>query len=304
MKLIREQCEDVKQLITEEAGGKQYYIEGLFLQAEIKNRNGRVYPLATLEREVARYNSEFVATKRALGELGHPDSPQINLDRASHLITELRGEGRNFHGRAKILDTPNGMIVKALINEGVQLGVSSRGVGSLQNSSEGSIVGEDFYLATAADIVADPSAPAAFVRGIMESKEWIWQNGILTEGQIATYQKELKAAPKKKVAARKLNEAKVWEHFMKSIRVISEREYPNHDAIGNVIVLPAGNGFYETDNYPIGGSFHRSKVDLEIKVERVFDSFKGVDAEGICVTTGKKIAFKLESTYKSPFNNY
>ena len=222
MKLITEVCEQVKPLIVEEAGAKSYFVEGPFLQAEIKNRNGRIYPLETLQREVLRYTKEFVREGRALGELGHPDTPQINLDRVSHMITELHQSGKDFHGKAKILNTPNGQIVKALIDEGVKLGVSSRGVGSLRTTSQGNIVGEDFYLATAADIVADPSAPNAFVKGIMESKEWVWDGGVLTEAQIAQYRKELEGAPVKKQEQRKLVEAAVFERFLKAIKVESE----------------------------------------------------------------------------------
>ena len=218
MKLITETIL-AKPLITEEAGVKSYFIEGPFLQAELKNRNGRVYPLELLVREVLRYKKEFINEKRALGELGHPDSPTINLDRVSHLITEINQSGNDFMGRAKILDTPNGRIVKALIDDGVQLGVSSRGVGSLNTTSQGDVVGDDFYLATAADIVADPSAPEAFVRGIMEGKEWVWQNGKLTEGQIQQYKRELQAAPKKKAVQRKIDEAKVFEQFIRAINV-------------------------------------------------------------------------------------
>jgi hypothetical protein len=218
MKLITETIV-AKPLITEEAGVRSYFIEGPFLQAELKNKNGRVYPLELLVREVNRYKKEFISEKRALGELGHPDSPTINLDRVSHLIVELNQTGHDFMGRAKILDTPNGRIVKALIDDGVQLGVSSRGVGSLNTTSQGDVVGDDFYLSTAADIVADPSAPEAFVRGIMEGKEWVWQNGSLTEGQIQQYRKELQAAPKKKAAQRKIDEARVFERFIRDIKV-------------------------------------------------------------------------------------
>ena len=218
MKLITETIV-ARPLITEEAGVKSYFIEGPFLQAELKNKNGRVYPLELLVREVNRYKKEFISEKRALGELGHPDSPTINLDRVSHLIVELNQTGHDFMGRAKILDTPNGRIVKALIEDGVQLGVSSRGVGSLNTTSQGDVVGDDFYLSTAADIGADPSAPEAFVRGIMEGKEWVWQNGKLTEGQIQQYRKELQAAPKKKAAQRKIDEARVFERFIRDIKV-------------------------------------------------------------------------------------
>jgi len=182
MKLITEEISNVK-IITEGKGaGKKLYIEGVFLQGEIKNRNGRMYPMETLAKEVARYNEAFVQKGRALGELGHPDGPTVNLDRVSHKITSLVQEGNNFKGKAQILETPMGKIAKSLLDEGVMLGVSSRGVGSLKMTNEGhKIVGEDFMLATAADIVADPSAPDAFVQGIMEGKEWVWEGGILRE---------------------------------------------------------------------------------------------------------------------------
>jgi len=220
MRLITEITELIKpQVLTEAGGQKSYYIQGPFLQAEIKNRNGRIYPRDILQREVLRYTKELISENRALGELGHPESPAINLDRVSHKIVELKEDGNDYIGKAKIMDTPNGRIVKSLIDEGVKLGVSSRGVGSLTSTSEGNVVGEDFYLATAADIVADPSAPDAFVRGIMEDKEWVWQNGILTPQQIENYKREVAAAPKKKVSARKIDEAKVFEKFLKSIRI-------------------------------------------------------------------------------------
>ena len=182
MKLIREEIESVK-FITEERGGKKaLYIEGVFLQGNIKNRNGRMYPMETLRREVGRYNESNVTTGRALGELGHPDGPTVNLDRVSHKIVSLKENGSNFIGKAKILDTPMGQIAKSLIGEGVKLGVSSRGIGSLKPTKEGfNVVGDDFMLATAADIVADPSAPDAFVEGIMEGKEWVWEGGVLRE---------------------------------------------------------------------------------------------------------------------------
>ena len=182
MKLITEEISDVK-FITEGKGSKKkMYIEGVFLQGDLKNRNGRMYPVQTLAKEVNRYNEAFVAKGRALGELGHPDGPTVNLDRVSHKITSLRQEGNNFVGKAQLLETPMGKIAKSLLDEGVTLGVSSRGVGSLRESSNGcKVVGEDFMLATAADIVADPSAPVAFVSGIMEGKEWVWEGGILRE---------------------------------------------------------------------------------------------------------------------------
>tara|TARA_B100001079_G_scaffold215409_1_gene190173 strand:- start:964 stop:1614 length:651 start_codon:yes stop_codon:yes gene_type:complete len=182
MKLIREEIENVEVIVEERNGKKSLYIEGVFLQGDIKNRNGRMYPSNTLGREVARYNEAFVSKGRALGELGHPDGPTVNLDRVSHKIMSLRQEGSNFIGRAKVLNTPMGNIAKNLLDEGVKLGVSSRGVGSVSMNNEGvNVVGEDFMLATAADIVADPSAPDAFVDGIMEGKDWIWDGGVLRE---------------------------------------------------------------------------------------------------------------------------
>ena len=182
MKLITEEIASVK-FITEGKGAKKkMYIEGVFLQGDIKNRNGRMYPVTTLAKEVGRYNESFVQKGRALGELGHPEGPTVNLDRVSHKITSLRQEGNNFIGKAQLLETPMGKIAKSLISEGVTLGVSSRGVGSLKEDNKGcKVVGEDFMLATAADIVADPSAPDAFVSGIMEGKEWVWEGGILRE---------------------------------------------------------------------------------------------------------------------------
>ena len=182
MKLIREEIETVEVIVEQRNGKKNLFIEGVFLQGEIKNRNGRMYPIQTLANEVNRYSENFVQKGRALGELGHPAGPTVNLDRVSHKITSLRQEGNNFIGKAQILSTPMGNIAKSLLGEGVKLGVSSRGVGSLNKCSEGySVVGEDFTLATAADIVADPSAPDAFVNGIMEGKEWVWDGGILRE---------------------------------------------------------------------------------------------------------------------------
>ncbi|AMO43139.1 prohead assembly scaffold protein [Synechococcus phage S-H9-2] len=191
MKLITENIEDI-QILTEEKDGKQHlYIEGVFLQSEIKNRNGRIYPFSVLEKEVGRYNEEYVSKGRALGELGHPDGPTVNLDRVSHRITSLKAEGTNFIGKARILDTPMGNIAKSLLGEGVKLGVSSRGMGSIDRQESASYVMDDFMLATAADIVADPSAPDAFVNGIMEGKEWVWDNGILKEKAIAEMKSEI-----------------------------------------------------------------------------------------------------------------
>ena len=182
MKLIREEIEQVEFIVENKNGKKSLFIEGVFLQGNIKNRNGRMYPMETLRREVARYNENHVLQGRALGELGHPDGPTVNLDRVSHKIVSLRESGSNFIGKAKILSTPMGKIAESLISEGVKLGVSSRGIGSLRMTREGiNVVGEDFMLATAADIVADPSAPDAFVSGIMEGKEWVWDGGILRE---------------------------------------------------------------------------------------------------------------------------
>ena len=211
MKLITETIENVK-LITEEKNGKKLlYIEGVFLQSELKNRNGRMYPFSVLEREVKRYNEEYVKSKRALGELGHPDGPTINLDRVSHRITDLRAEGNNFIGKAQILDTPMGNIAKNLLDEGVQLGVSSRGMGSIQKSEDCNVVADDFMLPTAADIVADPSAPDAFVNGIMEGKEWVWCNGILKETEVAKYKGIMDASSRQELEEKTL---KVFEDFL------------------------------------------------------------------------------------------
>ena len=196
MKLISEEAIDVD-FVTEEDENKKksYFIEGIFMQSETKNRNGRVYPKAILQKEVKRYTDKFINTKRAFGELGHPDGPTVNLERVSHMITELVEDGANFVGRAKIMDTPYGKIVKNLIDEGAKLGVSSRGMGSLKPVQDGlQEVQSDFYLATAADIVADPSAPDAFVSGIMEGKEWVWDNGLIKEKEIVEYQKQIERA--------------------------------------------------------------------------------------------------------------
>ena len=185
VKLFSEAVEEV-QYITEEKenGGKNYKIKGIFLQADIKNRNGRIYPMEVLEKEVTRYNKKFIIEKRAYGELGHPEGPTVNLERVSHMVTELYPDGKNFIGEAKIMETPMGKIVKSLMNEGGKLGVSSRGMGSLDQKNGANYVRDDFYLATAADIVADPSAPNAFVEGIMEGKEWVWNNGALIEAEL------------------------------------------------------------------------------------------------------------------------
>jgi hypothetical protein len=221
MKLITETVTDIKSLVVESAtSGRDYFIEGPFLQADLKNRNGRIYPLSTLIKEVARYTRELIADSRALGELGHPDSPTINLPLVSHRITELTQDGKNFYGKAHILETPNGKIVKALIDEQVKLGVSSRGVGSLTSSPEGNVVGDDYFLATAADIVADPSAPNAFVRGVMENREWVWHNGMLCEAAVQELKREIVRAPRKKVYERQLVEAQAFERFLRAIRII------------------------------------------------------------------------------------
>ena len=185
IKLFTESVEEV-QYITEdkEGGGKNYKIKGIFLQADIKNRNGRVYPMEVLQKEVSRYNKKFINENRAYGELGHPDGPTVNLERVSHMVTSLTPDGKNFIGEAKVMETPMGKIVKSLMNEGGKLGVSSRGMGSLDQKNGANYVRDDFYLATAADIVADPSAPNAFVEGIMEGKEWVWNNGALMEAEL------------------------------------------------------------------------------------------------------------------------
>ena len=192
MKLIAEQIQDVEYIVEEKDGGsKEMKIRGIFMQADMKNRNGRVYPMGVLQKEVKRYNKEFVAEGRAFGELGHPEGPTVNLDRVSHMITKLEADGKNFIGEAKLLSTPMGEIAKALIKDGGKLGVSSRGMGSLENKSGANYVKDDFYLATAADIVADPSAPQAFVEGIMEGKEWVWDNGLLKEVEISNLKDEI-----------------------------------------------------------------------------------------------------------------
>ena len=216
MKLITEEIEQVEVIVENRNGKKNLFIEGVFLQGEIKNRNGRMYPMQTLAREVGRYNENFVEKGRALGELGHPDGPTVNLDRVSHKIVSLKESGNNFIGKAKILSTPMGKIASNLLGEGVKLGVSSRGVGSLNKTNEGySVVGEDFTLATAADIVADPSAPDAFVDGIMEGKDWVWDGGILRERLATKTYKQINTL----VDQRKLDEQKlnVFEDFLANL---------------------------------------------------------------------------------------
>ena len=215
MKLITETIEDIEVLTEANTkGGKDYKIKGVFMQADIKNRNGRVYPVETLAKEVSRYTTEYINKRRAFGELGHPDGPTVNLERVSHMITSLKPEGKNFIGEAKVMDTPYGKIVKNLIDEGAQLGVSSRGMGSIQSSSQGNVVGKDFYLATAADIVADPSAPDAFVEGIMEGKEWVWDNGVLKSKSIEEYKSEIERARRTELAEVK---SKVFKDFVSKL---------------------------------------------------------------------------------------
>ena len=214
MKLITETIENIEVLTEERNGKKDYKIKGIFMQADIKNRNGRIYPVGTLAKEVKRYNEQFINKKRAFGELGHPDGPTVNLERVSHMITSLKPEGKNFVGEAKIMDTPYGKIVKNLIDEGAQLGVSSRGMGSLQSGSQGNVVGKDFYLATAADIVADPSAPDAFVEGIMEGKEWVWDNGVLKSMEVERYKEEIEKTKRAELAEKK---ASIFNDFLTKI---------------------------------------------------------------------------------------
>ena len=214
MKLISEEITSAEMLVEETNGKKDYKIRGVFLQSNIKNRNGRIYPKEILVKEVTRYNKEFVNKKRAFGELGHPDGPTVNLERVSHMITKLYPDGDNFIGEAKVMNTPYGKIVKGLIDEGAQLGVSSRGMGSLINRGGKNYVRDDFYLATAADIVADPSAPDAFVEGIMEGKEWVWENGALIEKDIEAWRMEIYKAKKFELDDKKL---KVFESFLKKL---------------------------------------------------------------------------------------
>ena len=211
MKLISEEIQNAEYLVEDNGGKKSYKIKGIFLQSDLKNRNGRVYPKEVLENEVSRYNREFINKKRAFGELGHPDGPTVNLERVSHMITKLTPDGKNFIGEAKIMDTPYGKIVKGLIDEGAQLGVSSRGMGSIIQRNGANYVKDDFYLATAADIVADPSAPDAFVEGIMESREWVWENGKLVERDIEAWKRQIREAKQRKLDEIKL---KVFESFL------------------------------------------------------------------------------------------
>ncbi len=216
MKLIREEIETVDFIVEERNGKKSLYIEGIFLQGDIQNRNGRMYPMETLKKEVQRYNESNIVTGRALGELGHPEGPTVNLDRVSHKIVSLKESGTNFIGKAKIMNTPMGNIAKNLIDEGVKLGVSSRGIGSLKPTREGyNVVSDDFMLSTAADIVADPSAPDAFVEGIMEGKDWVWDGGILRESQAAKTYKQINTL----VDTKQLNENKVklFNEFLNSL---------------------------------------------------------------------------------------
>ena len=216
MKLIREEIESVDFIVEEKNGRKSMFIEGIFLQGDLQNRNGRMYPMSVLRKEVQRYNESNIQSGRALGELGHPEGPTVNLDRVSHKIVSLKENGTNFIGKAKILSTPMGKIAESLISEGVKLGVSSRGIGSLKQTREGgNIVGDDFMLSTAADIVADPSAPDAFVEGIMEGKDWVWDGGILRESQVAKTYKTINTL----VSQKQLDEQKVnlFNDFLNSL---------------------------------------------------------------------------------------
>ena len=214
MRLIAEEITNVKFLEEEKEGKKNYFIEGIFLQAELKNRNNRMYPLKTLQNEVAKYDENYIQKGRALGELGHPDGPSINLDRVSHKIVSLKEDGNNFIGKAKLLETPMGRIAKDLLSEGVRLGVSSRGMGSIRKEENCHVVMDDFMLATAADIVADPSAPDAFGDGIMEGKEWVWDNGVLKESAVAQIKQEIDQATLLNLQERKIS---AFEAFLKSL---------------------------------------------------------------------------------------
>jgi hypothetical protein len=214
MKLIVETIQDVKVITEEKNGVKSLFITGPFLVGEQKNRNGRVYSKGILEREVKRYNEEYISKNRAFGELGHPDSPSINLDRVSHLIVNMRQEGAQFIGKAKILETPMGKIAKSLLEGGACLGVSSRGMGSLKEVNGVNMVQDDYYLATAADIVADPSAPGAFVQGIMEGKEWVWDNGIVREVDVVQMYDEIKNAKSRQIEDISL---RIFENFLSKL---------------------------------------------------------------------------------------
>src|SRR5210317_188015 len=214
MKLISEEISNAEYLVEENNGKKEYKIRGIFLQSDIKNRNGRIYEYNVLDKEVKRYNREFIQKNRAFGELGHPDGPTVNLERVSHMIKSLTPDGKNFIGEAKIMDTPYGKIVKGLIDEGAQLGVSSRGMGSLVQKGGANYVGKDFYLATAADIVADPSAPDAFVEGTMEGKEWVWDNGVLIEKDIEAWKMEIYKAKKRSLEEKKVN---IFKNFLEKL---------------------------------------------------------------------------------------
>ena len=216
MKLIAEEIIDVSFLTEENAGKKSHFIEGIFLQAELKNRNGRMYPISTLQREVANYNESYVTKGRALGELGHPDGPSINLDRVSHKIVSLEQKGNNFIGKAKLLETPMGRIAKNLLEEGVKLGVSSRGLGSIERRGDTNIVKDDFMLSTAADIVADPSAPDAFVEGIMEGRDWVWNNGLWKESDIAAVKESIDNSSMNDLTSKKL---KAFESLLRNFQV-------------------------------------------------------------------------------------
>jgi len=216
MKLIREQVTETKFFVEEKLGkGKQYFIEGVFLQSELKNRNGRMYPEGVMDKEVGRYMEQYVKNNRAYGELGHPDTPTINLDRVSHLIVDLRKEGKNYIGKAKILETPMGNIARGLLDGGANLGVSSRALGSLKENKDGvQIVQDDFMLSTAADIVADPSAPDAFVRGIMEGVEWVYVDGKYVQRDIEEARKNIRATSSKKLSEQSLIE---FARFLKKL---------------------------------------------------------------------------------------
>ena len=216
VKLITEQVQDVQILKEEDekTGKKNYKLKGIFLQGDIKNRNGRVYPVEVLEKEVKRYNKEFIAENRGYGELGHPEGPTVNLERVSHMVTSLERDGKNFIGEAKVMSTPMGKIVENIMDDGGKLAVSSRGMGSLQQKNGANYVNKDFYLATAADIVADPSAPQAFVQGIMEGKEWIWNNGVLKEVDVAEIQEDIE----RNIRSRNANyQALAFAKFLKKL---------------------------------------------------------------------------------------